>query len=100
MTEPTAPLPPRPPAKRPITDIIEARAEMINGNFTIEDPNLGGAMKEIRSAIGDAAKRIRLASLTAKKCDKSALKDAMKLLQQAKNAACDSLILPNAHYPD
>ena len=86
--------------KRPITDIIEARAEMVNGNFTINDPELSDAMKEIRTAIGEAAKRVRAASGKVQKCDKGALEDAMKLLQQAKNAACDSLILPHAHHPD
>ena len=75
---------------------IEARAKLVNGNFTLPD-NTISALKEIREACGELAQKLlditRQADL---KVDTGRMIAAMDLVQQVKDTACVSVILPHA----
>jgi c-di-GMP-related signal transduction protein len=82
--------------KRPITDPVLARVAMIDGMFSLPDENLQ-AMKEIRAAVAECAKKIEVATRKrAKKHDTGTVINVMRKLQSIKNLACDSVILPYA----
>lgn len=86
--------------KRPITDPVEKRADLINAYYDLPG-DIPPAMREIRDAISAAAKALAAIEkrLGKEHCDTGRMIHALDLLQQAKNAACDALILPHAHYP-
>jgi hypothetical protein len=76
-------------------DPLEARVEMINGRFDLPKETLE-AMDQIRKATETASREIHRAATLVPKYDKGRLIATMDLLQQAKNTACDALILPHA----
>ena len=82
--------------KRPIADPVAARVALIDGQFDLPAENLQ-AMRDVRAAVAECAKKIQQAvEKKAKKNDKGRLIHAMDLLQQAKDTACVSCILPYA----
>ena len=85
--------------KRLVTDPVEARVELINGNFDLPKESVD-AMRTVRSVISEAAKKLRVAVEAAPKHDKGRLIAALDSLQHAKDTACVSLILPFASKDD
>lgn len=93
--------------KRRIVDPIEARVQLIDGDFAIPPANKA-AVAEIRAACKAAAKRICAATRDLPSAGTSAdgkrlpgydtgrLIAALDTLQQAKNIACVSVFLPYA----
>ena len=77
-----------------IDDPLEKRVEMINGQFDLPGDSVEG-MKEIRIAVSLCARTIH-ESFKKRKVDIGRAIAAMDSLQQAKNIACDALILPHA----
>ena len=75
-------------------DAGDARAAMINGNFTLPEQTLK-SMKRIREVTAQAADEINKI-LKSDNHDVGRRIAALDHLQQVKNIACDSLILP--HY--
>ena len=73
---------------------IDARAALINGNFTLPT-STPAAMKSVREILSKAALELKKV-LMDEEHNVGCVIVAMDLLQQAKNKACDSLILP--HY--
>ena len=90
-----------------ITDPVEARVELINGQFDLPPENVN-AMKEVRAAISECAKRIKAAADQLPSAgtardgrpslgyDVGRMIAAMDTLQHAKDIACVSFILPYA----
>lgn len=76
------------------TDPVSARVALINGNFDLPEESVQ-AMKNIRKAVSDAAEIIERESKRVKH-DVGRLIAAVDTLQQAKDVACVSVILP--HY--
>ena len=74
---------------------VFARTAMIDGYFNLPEPTID-AMKEIRAAFAECAKKVQHVTLGAGAFDIGRLIACIDLIQQAKNVACDSLILP--HY--
>jgi hypothetical protein len=105
---------PKPNFKRiKITDPIDARVEMINGNYALT-PKLTDAegkttksgtldtMSEIRAVLSEAARDVRNIIQAAEhdgqpKADTGRVIAGLDALQAAKNIFCDALILPHAH---
>lgn len=75
-------------------DPIAARVAMINGWFDLPASTVDG-MKEIRVAVEECAKKIKDVFEREGK-DTGRGIATIDLLQQAKNTACDALILPYA----
>jgi hypothetical protein len=73
---------------------VQARLDMTNGNFNLPDETLA-AMKEIRAACSEAQAKV-VESVEKVKFDTGRLIHTLDLLQQVKNCACDSVILPHA----
>lgn len=73
---------------------IEKRAEMINLVLSLPQKSLDAA-KDIRVAIDQCAETINKIT-SGVDHDPAQLSATMALLQQAKNVACDSVILPHA----
>jgi hypothetical protein len=85
-----------PRSKRPITDPVEARVALIDGTFALPDENKE-AMAEIRRAVKECAEKIKdSVRKKAKKHDTGRLIHSLDLLQQVKDTACVSVILPFA----
>lgn len=79
-----------------IADPVTARVALINGQFDLPAENVQ-AMRDIRAAVEECAKKIQAAvEKTAKKNDRGRLIHAIDLLQQVKDTACVSVILPYA----
>lgn len=72
---------------------IAARVDMINGNFELPTVSVT-LMREIRECVAAAAKQIEEIFETAPEYDMGRAIHTIDLLQQAKNTACDALILP------
>lgn len=77
-----------------ITDPVTKRVEMINGRFDLPQETIQ-AMNDIRQAVDQCARSIQTATSKVE-TDTGRLIATMDLLQQAKNVACDSIILPHA----
>lgn len=78
----------------PITDPVAKRVAMINGRFDLPPATLE-AMATMRAAF-DACARAVEQTATGVERDTGRLIATMDLLQQAKNVACDAVILPHA----
>jgi hypothetical protein len=74
---------------------VHARVSMINGRFDLPE-RTPPALNLVREAVADAAEKVTSAVEGAETHDTGRLIAALDLLQQAKNVACDALILPHA----
>lgn len=74
---------------------VAARVKMVNGQFDLPAQTLK-SMGEIREAVAETAEKIAASVERNEKHDIGRLIAALDHLQQAKNIACDSLILPHA----
>ncbi|QJX71203.1 hypothetical protein F-liban_455 [Faustovirus] len=75
---------------------IEARAKLVNGNFTLPDTTLV-ALRRIREACGELAQQLLEISRSVDlKVDTGRMIAAMDMVQQTKDTACVSVILPHA----
>lgn len=75
---------------------IDARVAMVNGNFNLPD-STPKALASIREILAKAATDLKKA-IQEEEYNVGCIIAAMDLLQQAKNKACDGLILP--HYKE
>lgn len=71
---------------------IEARVELINGNFNLPDASVD-AMKHVREILSDAAHKLLALSKDAT-VDQGTLVRAIQKLQATKDVACQAFILP------
>jgi hypothetical protein len=74
---------------------IEARVDMINGYFPLPGGTVE-AMKTVRAAADVFARALLQVSKEVSVVDTGRMIAAIDLIQQTKNVACDSLILPYA----
>lgn len=74
---------------------VAARVKMVNGHFDLPAQTLT-SMGEIRGVVAEAAEKMAASVECNDKYDVGRLIAALDHLQQAKNIACDSLILPHA----
>lgn len=77
----------------PLIDPVEARVLLLENNVTFSY-EFGNSMELICSALGTAAKEIKRVVESAPQHDKGRLIAALDALQQARNNARDSLLLP------
>ena len=82
-------------SKRPITDPVAQRVAMINGTFDLPQETVA-AMREIRAALDECARKVQKTVEAQPKYDKGRLIASIDQLQHTKNTLCDSLILPHA----
>lgn len=75
-------------------DPVQRRVEMINGRFDLPAETVK-AMEQIRVATEVCARAIQSATADVQ-VDTGRLIATMDMLQQAKNVACDAVILPHA----
>lgn len=79
-----------------ITDPVEARVAMVNGNFPLPDETKA-AMRELYKASAEYSAALeRIVAKSGLKYDKGRLIHAVDLAQTAKDTACQALILPHA----
>jgi hypothetical protein len=77
-------------------EAISARARLVNGNFNLPDETIA-AMREVRAACSDLATRLEaIAARGDVKVDVGRMIATMDLIQQVKDTACVSLILPHS----
>ena len=91
MSQPDLPIKKR---RVPIEGPVEQRVALVDGNFDLP-PEALAAMREVRGIVAEAAARIAT-SVSKCKHDKGRLIHTMDLLQNVKDTACVSLILPHA----
>lgn len=72
---------------------MDARVAMINGNFELPDSTIQG-MRDVRAAVAECASKLH-EIFKKEKIDTGRAIASIDLLQQAKNVACDALILPH-----
>lgn len=74
---------------------LDARCAMVDGNFDLT-PETREQMKAIRSAFAECAQRLNeIFQKSGVGYDRGRAIASLDHLQQAKNIACDALILPN-----
>lgn len=75
---------------------IDDYVEMLDGNFPLAD-GCSEAMGAVRAAIAEASKKLKQCYDTpGLYIDEDAALRSIQLLQQAKDVACQAIILPNA----
>ena len=73
---------------------LAARVDMLDGNFTLPEGTTD-QMRRVRMIMLQAAAELEQVFYDASVYDKGRAIATMDLLQQAKNTACDALILPH-----